>query len=323
MNVLLVVDRNWWNRKCPPFWPDQAVALYNHPNIKLKVSGNNWPDWRRDRVLKRNVNAVFPNADVLYLWRPFGVSEFPATHGADEPTTQLRVSAYQDNIELSSQEAKRARLDLLFYHDLWDRQHYEKLDIPSRYLPLAVNLKLFKNSSNNQAQRPIPVLLTGTILNSVYPLRTTFYEMIKKGLIPGEVRKQFSYRMDNLAAVKREQTSYARHLCQARIALVTTSSKIPLTFRKYFEAMAAGCVLVGDMPACPPPEVKEAINEVSRGMPVAEIAGVVRRLLASPAECERQRTRNIEYAKRYSYELFAERWYQAVKEMLDARTRSS
>lgn len=319
MKVLLVIHHEWWQRKSPPFWPDQFDALAAHPDVTIKVTGPRWPDYDNAKTLRDNVEVIMPDADVLYLWRPFGIAEFSGIRGADEKLPQLKVSAYQDDATVSIPEARNAGLDLLFYHDHWDRQFYGKSGIRSVYLPLAVNLPLFDAWDRNQSQRPTQVLLTGNLNPVIYPLRARYHSMISKGLVKGRVRKQSPYRMPSLSAIREEQKAYSSALCFTRISLVSTSPKYPLTLRKYFESMAAGCVVFGDMPHSPPDDVRGCINEVTAKMSGQEIASRIKRMLNNPAECERQRLRNRSIAEKYGYGQFAERWVATVRESLESR----
>lgn len=317
MKVLLVVNKQWWERKCPPFWPEQYHALAARKDVTIQVTGPRWQGWSQQRSLRWNIENLYPEADVVYLWRPFGIVEFEGIIGADKPLRQLKVSAYQDDPKFSLQEAKRAGLDLLFYHDHWDRQFYEKSRIRSVYLPLAVNLALYEGADKPIADRKMPVILTGNVNQQTYPLRVRFQRILKRGRVPGHQRQMPGYRMASLNHVMREQQRYAGVLINSKISLVSTCPHIPLTLRKYFESMAAGCVVVGDIPHSPPDDVRECINAVSLKNSESEIADRISSLLKNPEECERQSARNRKVAARYGYAEFADRWVKTVQESLD------
>lgn len=319
MKILLVIHRHWWERKCPPFWPDQVDALQAVPGVTVQVSGPKWPDWELDKSLRHNVEKIAPDTDVLYLWRPYGAAEFCGVLGAEEKLPWLKVSGYQDAPQKGAEEAKRVGLDLLFYHDHWDRQFFDGCRIRSVYLPLAVNLPLFAGWDRTQTERKTPVLLTGNQAPDTYPLRLKFNSIIRQRLVPGSIRKPSGYRMHSLRAIREEQQAYATQLVNSRISLVSTCPHIPLTLRKYFESMAAGCVLVGDMPHSPPAEIRDAINVVTNRMTPADIARRIRKLLNDEAECERQRIANRKIAESYGYDSFAARWVATVRESLESR----
>lgn len=316
LRVLLVIHKTWWERKCPPFWPEQYSALAAREDIRIKVTGPGWPGWVQSNSLRDNMETLFPEADVCYLWRPFGIVEFNGIVGAEQKISALKVSAYQDDPKFSLREAKQARLDLFFYHDHWDAQFYKDCGIRNEYLPLAVNLDLYKEHGRGQSDRLVPVVLTGNQNHVTYPLRTRFRRILKQGRLRGRIREMPGYRMRSLSHVMREQNQYAHLLQGSRISLVSTCPHIPLTLRKYFESMAAGCVVVGDVPHSPPKDVRECINVVDRSMSDEKIIKVVNRLLKDPDECHRQSVRNRKVAERYGYQQFAERWIKIVKECL-------
>lgn len=319
MKVLLVVNKQWWEKKCPPFWPEQYHALAAHPDVSIKVTGPHWQGYEQGKSLRWNVENLYPEADVVYLWRPFGIVEFEGVIGADKALRQLKVSAYQDDPKFSLNEAKRAGLDLMFYHDHWDRQFYEDSGIRAVYLPLAVNLNLFKGGEKTMPQRQMPVLLTGNVNQATYPLRVRFARVLRSGRLAGHHRQMPGYRLPSLNHVMREQRRYAGMLVNAKISLVSTCPHIPLTLRKYFESMAAGCVVVGDMPFCPPDDVRECINVVSVKNSDNEIVDRVKNLLRDPAQLQQQRIRNREVAARYGYDQFADKWVRIVRESLEMR----
>jgi len=313
LRVLMVVNKRWWEYKCPPFWPEQYQALAACPGVDIRVTGERWAGWKNQRTLRENINRLMPEADVVYLWRPLGIVEFPGILGSEESLPQLKVSAYQDDPKISVPEAQKVGLDLLFYHDHWDRQFFEGCGIRSVYLPLAVNLSLYKNWDTPYDQRKVSTILTGSINPEVYPLRVTFQRMLQRKMIAGHIRKAPGYRLPSLKRVLQEQARYANSLTQSKVSLVSSCPHIPLTLRKYFESLAAGCVLFGDVPAEPPTDVAKCINVIHSNMSYSDIVSKIQQVLMDKEECERQRVRNRKVAEAYSYIKFAQRWVDAVK----------
>lgn len=321
MNILMVVHRTWWNRKCPPFWPAQYQFLKARPDVSINVTGPGWADYNEEETLPENVSRLMPDADAVYLWRPFGIREFGGIRGAELPLSALKVSGYQDDPRAGAAEATRANLDLAIYHDLWDASNFT--NVPSVYIPLGVDFELFKDGDRPHASRNIEVSLTGNQDQLTYPLRARYRRIIRSKMAPGRIRPPSKYRYNSLTDVDAEQKKYAEELCHARIAIVSTCPHIPLTLRKYFEAMAAGCAIVGDMPAAPPADIRRRIVEVSTRMTDEKLASAVTSLLNDPLACEQQGIENRVIAQNYSYEKFAERWVAAVQEKMAARCTST
>lgn len=292
-----------------------------HPEVeKSHITGPRWQDWVREQSLQENVDNLMPDADVVFIWRPFGIVEFGRIKDGQQKLKQLKVSAYQDNPIRNRKEAVDANLDLLFYHDLWDRQFFEPCGIRSVYNPLAIHLPLYNRWIKPQSNRTIPVLLAGNLHSSIYPLRGKFESLIRHKQIPGRLRNNLQYRYTSRAKVNQEQGRYATLLCDSQIALVSTAAPKygPLLFRKYLEAMAAGCVVVADFPAVVPRDIRDRIVPVSTKMPDQKIASIIHTLLGDDVAREQQRLANRKVIENnYTYEHFADRWVKAVQESLE------
>ena len=315
MKILFIVHKGWYDKKCPPFWPLQAKAIAALSNVFVHVSGLLWPDYNAQRSLADNVQRIMPDADVVYLWRPRGVAEFSGIIEPEGEIKPLKVSSYQDDVAKAVLEANSLNLDLVFYHDLWDARFFKSCTTKSMYLPLAVDTSMF-SGAKPQSERDISVLLTGKRDSDVYPFRNRLGKLIQSGVLPGEVRREYTYRYPNLNRVHEEQTNYARQLGDAQVSIVTTCPRVPLTFRKFFESLASGCVLVGDMPAIPPDDVRGCIVEINNDMSNDAIRDVLYRFIDYPEEREKHRLKNLSVALAYSYEEFARKWLEAVKATL-------
>lgn len=322
INVMMVVHRHWCEKKNPPFWPRMHDALKAHPEINILLTGPRWPGYDNNIHLKQNINRLMPDADVVFLWRPFGIVEFGGIKGGEESLDQLKVSAYQDDPKSNCREAVQANLDLLFYHDLWDRQFFDNCGIRSVYLPLAIHLPQFEKWTTPQSQRKTPVIMAGNLNPRVYPLRGKFEKMIRQKTLPGRIKNNMVYRYRDLRAIRKEQQTYANLLCNSQISLVSTALPQfgPLLFRKYLEAMAAGCVIVADLPAAPPKDVAGRIVQVSVKMSEREIRDRVVELLDNSRLREEHKLANRKVIENgYTYTHLADRWVTAVKESLESR----
>lgn len=307
----MVVHKYWFDRKCPPFWPSQFAALHSHPKIEAVLTGPRWDGYDNNETLAANVDRIMPDADVVYLWRPLGIAEFGGVKQPELPLRALKVSSYQDDQKDAVKEALTCRLDLAFYHDLWDARFWKACSIPSSYLPLAVDLQLFKRPPPINS-RKLDGLLTGNTNKTTYPFRAKLEYLIRCRRLPGQVRRTSPYRMDRLEDIHAEQIAYANQLLSAKIAYVTTSPLAPLTMRKYFEAAAAGCVLVGEMPHSPPAGLRDLITQVSATEPAMAMTNRVYKLLLDPKRLEYLSSKTLEFAQNYGYNQFAERWFSRV-----------
>jgi hypothetical protein len=119
------------------------------------------------------------------------------------------------------------------------------------------------NASHNAADRPVNILLVGATLASIYPLRHNAQLASRKHtkLITQLRHPGYSLEYDDLCSMfvkstMPQQSRYTRSLLESKICLIGTALQlvdvcrpVAWTVRKYAEAVAGGCVVVGDVPA--------------------------------------------------------------------------
>jgi len=119
------------------------------------------------------------------------------------------------------------------------------------------------NASHSLADRPVNILLVGATLASIYQLRASAQIASRKHtkLITQLRHPGYSLEFDDLCSMfvkstMPQQARYTRSLLESKVCLIGTAVQlvdtcrsVAWTVRKYTEAVAAGCVVVGDVPA--------------------------------------------------------------------------
>jgi len=140
------------------------------------------------------------------------------------------------------------------------------------HLPHAVHLPNFPQPTLPHSQRPIDVLLAGSVW-SLYPLRVRFRTLIRTHKLPGTVvhLQHPGYWVDGTA---NQTETYAHALLSTKIALFC-SSKRRYAVRKYVEAAAAGALVIADIPQERQEEFRSWVVEVSPSAPDSELINTV------------------------------------------------
>jgi len=186
------------------------------------------------------------------------------------------------------------------------------------------------------------VLLFGSTNERLYPLRAAAQRAVK---LSDNVISQFrhpgyamSWDISYLELCKyypnhalKQQSDYIQALAQSRICLVGSGAQhvdnckpIAWTLRKYFEAMAVGCVMIGDVPA--DLDVAAAVRLRLTGQQPQEIATTSKHFLSEYQEHGSfetwKRAKQDLVFEKYSYESLVTRYFSpAIEEYRLRRLR--
>jgi hypothetical protein len=134
------------------------------------------------------------------------------------------------------------------------------------YMPHGINKRTYEKSIVNIKDKKHEVLLVGATYKHIYPLRASAQRAIKLTNVlkqighPGYAE---SWDISMLELCKyyhhsnmKQQERYVNGLYDSKICLLGSASQLhdsckisAWTVRKYYEALAAGCILIGDIPA--------------------------------------------------------------------------
>lgn len=183
---------------------------------------------------------------------------------------------------------------------------------------------LIINTTHNATERPVNILLVGVTLASIYPLRHNAQLASRKltKLITQLRHPGYSLEYDDLCSTfgkntMPQQHRYTHSLLESKICLIGTAvqlvdvcRQVAWTVRKYAEAIAGGCVVVGDVPA--DVNLARYVQERLTGQSPPELAQSAELMMSRYKQGEYSRLRDE--GKRfvrthYSYKAIVRRFY--------------
>jgi hypothetical protein len=240
--ILYLCSRYTTESKLDPGRYLQARAVEQQSDVLLRFWGDGWPGWNRSASVMENMRLGGYEPDVIWVYKP-------GEHPTVTQCPQKLISVYQDFYpkEEHRAEVEKYGINLIVHLHQDDLTRWPDLKARRFFTPQVADPAYFSPPTAKEVERDIPCLLTGVRDQELYPLRERFHRLILSGKIPGEVREHPPYRLRDWAQTERQYQEYAAQLRRTKIALCC-SSKFRYPLQKFTEAMAAGCVVVGDMP---------------------------------------------------------------------------
>jgi hypothetical protein len=199
--------------------------------------------------LKENLNAARLAPEVAWFYKGNELKEVTP----DVAPKRLVVFNEANHAGKTVEEIEGACANAVVFHHVEDHKGWAKKldvrDIEHDHIPHAA-AGVFARHAKPHAARDIDVLMSG-VVSDVYPLRKRYMVLINSGRLEATVREHPGYRFENNSATAMQFVEYAKQLGRAKVALVC-SSIYEYGLAKWFEALAAGCVCVGDIP----PEIR-------------------------------------------------------------------
>ncbi len=291
----------------------EAVAA--HPDVKFRCWGKGHPGYDDKLSVESNVARMVDfQPDIIWVYKPqeyidFKYCSYPAM------VTMNEVSRPEELAEISDHN-----ISLVVYHHGNDLPELDKIAQPGRRFVHSLHGADEDTflSERPVAGREIACLSSGMTCADFYPLRQRYAALIKDGKVPGVVRPHPGYRLKTWKASEEQFAQYGKVLGNSKIVISCSSIwKYPLS--KYTEAMAAGAVVVGDMPddSVFRSTLGKHLVEVQQDASNDELIATVKDLLADPdrmqltAAAGRQ-----EYLSGHTNKHYAARLIHAVKDFL-------
>jgi hypothetical protein len=316
MRILYLSSQRWYEQKMDRTRVLNVEAVRRQPSVNLHIWGNGWPDYVEGELLEQNIRRrgiEYP--DLVWCFKANehkGVAEFP------RPKAIELNDCYDAKI---ADEVRAAAPSLVVYHHENDWQSENMRDgarpgCDFIHVPHCADKAVFYREGD--WDRPIDCLFAGALHETIYPLRSRYVQLIKGGAIPGEVRRFPGHRTRTAGEGEAQHHSFSNHLRRSKVALCC-SSTYKYALSKYVEAIAAGCVVVGDMPDDQlfRDTLGRALVEVNNSMADDQIMRIVKETLADPAELERRREFGYaEYLAAYTTEHWARRFLEAASRVV-------
>ena len=311
MRLLYLVSRFLAFHKMDRTRAKYADAIGRQPDVELRISGDGWPGWHELESVRQNIDSWDWKPEAILVYKPedhidvdkCGVPRVMEFNEAYDRKTLDEVQLAEPSLIILHQEQDLARL--------WGKNGGARLV----HLPHCADKATFYRDED--LPRPIDCLLTGNRNPEVYPLREKWAKLIESGKLRGEIRRPPGHRLEP-AQAERQFKEYAAHLRRAKILLVD-SSVYQIALSKYVEGIAAGCVVVGDLPKDMKFEytLGKYIGPVQPSDSPGKLTETVCRILDSPERSGvLRRAAYACYLQSFTTDHYAERFVEAVRSLL-------
>lgn len=311
----------------------------------MLLTGQGFASWDESATVEENRLRLMPDCDFVLWYKPLGAPKdgVPPLRGIDSLTVPAAMSFnecwWPGHVAARDVEQTGTRLVILHHHN--DRPRFTAAwgepagsGVVSVYpngvwvasVPHGAEESVF-GSAAGWEDRPIDIMLAGTMNADVYPRRWEFREWIEAGLFTASSGRPLESllwlhpgtRLESPAACDDAVLAYARALRRAKVALVCPSAFLyPLA--KYPEAAMAGCIVAGDMPEHPPLGYRRMVVDLT-GLGPEEVLAKIRPLCEDRAAWEAQAMAGRQIAReRFSMDMYAKRLLLIFREYLSANS---
>ena len=314
MKILYMLGEYYRQKKMDRERIKYGEAVERHPDVELKWWGNGYPDHNDKASVAANLARLEFKPDIIWVHKPQEYVDFKGC-GVPSFMNLNEVSRPEILAEISDHN-----ITMVIHHHENDRPELEKVAAAGRVFVHSLH------GADEQtflctrpiAGREVACLSSGMTCAEFYPLRQRYSVMIKNGKLPGVVRPHPGYRLGDWDACEKQFKRYGDVLGNSKIVISCSSIwKYPLS--KYTEAMAAGAVVVGDMPndSAFKATLGRHLVEVSPEQSNDELAAVVTDLLADPGRMQDISTAGREtYRNGHTNAHYADRLIEAIDGLL-------
>lgn len=301
LRVAWLCDRKYHETKMSRCRFSYASAIQQHPDVECLFTGNGIMSYDESLSVSENLKRMNFAPDVILSYKPEDHIQF-------REAKALKVLSYNETYWSDNRavnECTQHKADLVICHHEGAVDQLGAFGIHAVHIPHCVPLSVF-TPGIKASERPVSLLVTGALAETIYPLRTRIAAMIQGGSLPGHIKRHPGYRLPDKLTCDRQYQDYASALRMARISAVC-SSAYGYAVAKFVESFASGCVVLGDLPD--DSLFTKAFGEWLVGIDVSDsgmaIAEVVKSLLSSPQEMDRLAAGGRKAAEQFSVERYA------------------
>tara|TARA_Y100000034_G_scaffold20628_3_gene23618 strand:- start:8914 stop:9855 length:942 start_codon:yes stop_codon:yes gene_type:complete len=313
MKILYLVDKHEYDTKMSRVRFHSMLAIGRQPDVELKWSGLNWPDYDMKLTVQENIDQICPNPDLVVAYKPLLLRDF------DKVTAKTCVR-YNEMYDLSwtVKEIENSNPNIIICHHENDKNRYEQL-FPNRkfaYVGHCAEKIIYKDYG---IEKKVDLLLVGavgttSILGQHYPLRIRLARDILPRINP-------KYRCVVLqhpggvlydAPSERNSFEFAQAISMAKICL--TCSGLPKSkFGKYVEVPMCGTALAADLPDQEHSELRKFLIEISNEWTDEAIVKRLEKYLGDEKLLSKVTKAGLKYAQGFTQEKYAERFLEVVR----------
>ena len=247
MKILYLISKYYHDCKMDMGRITHGRALAKREDVEFEFWGTGWPGYNDTAMLGDNLKATGREPDVLICYKPQDHTGVPE---CGVPAV-LPFNDCYDEKTCDDLRGCMPRLVILHHENDFNRPWW-RIVPRARFVhvPHCAERSIF--CPIERGPRPVDVLVTGAHHPTSYPLRERFFHCVTSGRfadagVAAQVRQFPGHRCPSAAETESQFRAYAAHLQRAKIVLVD-SSRWHYALAKYVEAMAAGCLVIGDLP---------------------------------------------------------------------------
>ena len=216
----------------------------------------------------------------------------------------------------SHQDAHRRFHDRLRPHAVLTRYDLANVGAHNPWIPKGRLARIYHSVTREYcpriAWRDKPAILAGCLGSAIYPMRTRLYRAIRRSRLARTIvtlRRHHGYARTSGPAVPAFMQALARH----KVCIVGTS-RWRWALKKHFEATAAGCIVVTNLPESERlPVIDENLVRVDSDIALDDLIDLVGELGRTWA-LDRQRDLAARCIDRYDYRVEARRIHALLKD---------
>lgn len=236
MNVILMCDKKYWDKKMSRVRFHAMEAISRHPSMNVIMDGPGFQGW-----VDAPTSVKKHNADVVFWYKPLDILGY-------DKVDVTKVISYNEmwDVKWTTDEITKSKSDIVICHHNNDIKNYDHLKDKCKLIniPHCAEKTIFKDYGHPKVY---DVLLVGVISPTIYPLRSVFKYIIDKGMLRGYNVKILQHPGYRITDVNAQVKKYAEEINKAKLVL-SCSSKYDYVLAKYTEVPLCNSLLMADMP---------------------------------------------------------------------------
>lgn len=324
MKILYLFPRDYYEHKMHRRRVYWARALQKRDDVDLKLWGHGWGDYGYKATLQFNIDQHLDGwqPDIVVPYVKLGRNECKGLSTCQAKRVLIFTDA---NHSQYAEAVAYVRPSLIIFSQYTDPPRWPQFETATckcQYLLWGANEHLYRRGPP-LVERPVGLLLAGVTSNPPYMLRATCRRLIQEGLIDvkARIRPHPGDRLANAKAVDAQMEDYAADLRAAQLVLCD-GGPWGYVIGKYIEAIASGCLVIGDKPADPEfCKRSKGIFFVDRNISMDGLADKINGILTyrthSSDELQARADGNWgQYQSHHTLACWAARFVEIVKEIL-------
>ena len=309
-----------------------AIDELSQKSMRIFYFGKGWPMYDNNKSVQENINNIGMGEipiDMCMWYKPIGNEKiFDINIPMKIPTCMRYNEMWDENHTLN--EIEQTKSDLVICHHKNDWEKYVEKYLPENkcnstlthnpklvYIPHHADPNIFNNTG---IERPIDILISGSLGIKHYPLRHRLASILKK-YKNGPILKKYKIETHHHPGYNNANSftnntliQYAAKINQSKICIACTS-KWKYQLGKYIEIPMCGGVICGDIPF-ESDGYSDFILEVNLDMDDTTILNKIDNLLSNPSKLEMMSCAGELWANKFTTDVYCDRLIDNMNEYI-------